>query len=223
VNAVRAVIGLRSHSGWAAAVTVGGPARSPIVFDRRRLETADPKAPGSKQPFHAAESLPWPKADALIDRCVASSRGLARKALDALIDDLERQGRAAGGIAILLASGRPLPDRQRILSSHALIHAAEGELFRDVLRRAAVERGLTVSEIVERDVDGRVEGALGISTAQWRSVLAAMGKSVGSPWRQDEKLAATAAWIALAGSGGDRRRPVGSTSGARKPNRGSPD
>ena len=218
-----AVIGLRSHSGWAAAVTVGGPALSPVVFDRRRLETADPKIPGSKQPFHAAEGLPLPKADALIDRCMTSSRELARKALDAIVDDLAPEGHVVGGVAILLASGRPLPDRERILSSHALIHAAEGELFRDVLRRAAEGRGLAVSGIVERDVGGLLEEALGLSTAQWRGALAAMGKSVGSPWRQDEKLAATAAWIALAGNEGSRGRPVRSISGGRRPSRGSPD
>ena len=215
-----AIIGLRSHSGWAAAVTVGGTARSPVVLDRRRLETADPKISGSKQPFHAAESLPSTKADALIDRCVASSRGLARKALDAIVEDLARQGKVVGGIVILLASGRPLPDRPRILASHALIHAAEGELFRDVLRRAAEERGLTVSGIVERDVAGLAEEALGMSTPAWRNVLAAMGKSVGSPWRQDEKLAATAACIVLAGRG---RAGDPAISARRKPNRGSPD
>jgi len=194
-----AAIGFRAHSGWAAAVALGGPATSPQILDRRRLATADPGIPGSKQPFHAAEGLPFGKAKALIDRCAGSSRELARRGLVGMIVDLSKRGHAVVRCSILLASGGPLPDLERILASHARIHAAEGELFRSVLFRAAEECELPAAGIAERGIAARATGTLRIARENWLSALADMGKAVGPPWRQDEKLAATAAWIALAG------------------------
>lgn len=40
-------------SGWAVAVVLGGPANTPAVLDRRRVEVSDPAVPRSRQPFHA--------------------------------------------------------------------------------------------------------------------------------------------------------------------------
>jgi hypothetical protein len=192
-----AVVGFRAHSGWAAAVVLAGPASAPVIVDRRRIETADRAIPGSKQPFHAAEGLPFGQAKALIDRCTVSSRNLARAALKSLIDDIRRGGHAVIRCGILLASGRPLPELERVLASHALIHAAEGELFRDVLVRAAGNHRLDITRIAEREVVARAQKTIPISEEKWRMALGAMGKQVGSPWRQDEKLAATVAWLAL--------------------------
>jgi hypothetical protein len=56
-----------------------------------------------------------------------------------------------------------------------------------------------VTGIGERGIAARASESLGISEDRWRRSLEAMGKRVGPPWRQDEKLAATAAWIVLAG------------------------
>ena len=65
----KAAIGLRAHSGWAALVALAGPAATPEVVARRRIEIADPGIRGSKQPFHAAEPLEFPDAKAYIQRC----------------------------------------------------------------------------------------------------------------------------------------------------------
>jgi hypothetical protein len=40
--------------------------------------------------------------------------------------------------------------------------------------------------------------ALALPAAAIQKQLAAWGKTVGAPWRQDEKLAAIAAWVTLA-------------------------
>jgi hypothetical protein len=59
---IRAALGLRAHSGWAARVAMAGTARGPAVVERRRILTADPAIRGSKQPYHAAEGWELAKA-----------------------------------------------------------------------------------------------------------------------------------------------------------------
>lgn len=93
---------------------------------------------------------------------------------------------------LLLASGRPLPALEKVLASHALIHTAEGELFREALRAASRECGLPLAAVRERDLFARGAADLGIP-----ETLAEMGRALGPPWRQDEKFAAIAAWLAL--------------------------
>lgn len=101
----------------------------------------------------------------------------------------------AGGL--LLAAGRALPGLRDVLASHALIHAAEGELFRDVLRRASRGRGLALVEAGERELEERASRSLRRSPAEIRERLAEWGKALGSPWTQDEKRAGLVAWLAL--------------------------
>lgn len=38
---MRAALGLRAHSGWAALVAAGGYGEAPIVMDRRRISLAE--------------------------------------------------------------------------------------------------------------------------------------------------------------------------------------
>jgi hypothetical protein len=65
---IPAALGLRVHSGWAALIVVGGSTRAPEISARRRIEMADPRLPGSQQPYHAAEGLELAKAAALLKR-----------------------------------------------------------------------------------------------------------------------------------------------------------
>ncbi len=83
-----AALGCRTHSGWAALVAIAGAPGRPEVIDRRRIEIADPRIRGSKQPYHAAEPLEFADGKALLDRCEKSSAELARNALREAIDDL---------------------------------------------------------------------------------------------------------------------------------------
>ncbi|HLH00591.1 MAG TPA: hypothetical protein VKX49_30075 [Bryobacteraceae bacterium] len=199
-----AALGCRSHSGWAAVVGLGGSLKNPEVLDRRRVELADAAIRGSKQPYHFAEPMKVPDAEAFLERCTKSTAALAIAALQGAIGDLERRGYAAVVFGITLASGRALPELKAILASHALIHTAEGEFYREQLRSAARRSGLAVSEMRERELYDRASARLGIARAELEHRVAELGKKVGPPWSQDQKCAALAAWLALAGmqSGG---------------------
>jgi hypothetical protein len=188
----QAAVGFRVHSGWAEAVTVGGPAEFPAVLDRRVIVLADAMVKGSKQPFHAAERLPLAEAGALIGRCRESTRALAGRGMDQI-----SQGREIGACGILLASGRPLPELPAILASHALIHTAEGEFFRDAIASVCQERKLAMVRIKERDLFDTCAVQLKRSRAELDQQLSDWGKLLGPPWRQDEKYAALAGWLAL--------------------------
>lgn len=59
-------LGLRAHSGWTAAVAVAGSPIKPIILERRRIETADDRIAGSKQPYHTAKELSDETAETLI-------------------------------------------------------------------------------------------------------------------------------------------------------------
>jgi hypothetical protein len=192
-----AAFGFRAHSGWTAMVAVTGPLTEPVVVRRSRVELAA-GYPGSKQPFHAAEPLELKKATKLIERSTEAAHRLAGRALRAAIDELEKDGHAVVSCGLLLASGRPLPALAQILASHALIHTADGELFRDALADTARECGLEVTAVKEREIMDRGADVLRVPAAELKQRIDGMGRALGPPWRQDEKLATLAAWVSLA-------------------------
>ena len=195
-------LGLRAHSGWAALVALAGPSASPTVVDRRRLELADAAIEGSKQPYHEAEGKKPKEAERLLARCMDSSRALAREGLRAVVDQLAARDHRVVGCGVLLGSGRALPeDVHKILASHALIHAAEGEMYRDVLVRAGEHLSLPVTGVREREILARAGEATGRPGPELQRRVAEMGRALGPPWRQDEKLATLVAWVALAARG----------------------
>ena len=61
---------------------------------------------------------------------------LGKRAIVEMIRRLKERGLNVEGADILFAL-RPLPDLRGALRSHALIHTAEGEFFRDVLSARA--------------------------------------------------------------------------------------
>jgi hypothetical protein len=181
-----AAIGVRAHSGWAALVAVAGAPGSVRVLDRRRIVIADPHGRGANQPYHFAERLELQAAEKHLASCAAASERLALAAFQDVVQDLNNYEIA--GVAILLASGRPLPSLPDILASHALIHTAEGEFFRQAIRQACERLGISVTGIRERE--------LGEASALQKEI-ANLGKIVGPPWTQDQKMAALAAMMVL--------------------------
>jgi hypothetical protein len=194
----RAALGFRGHSGWAAAVVVSGPPGTPAVVDRRRIEIADREDPAGKQPYHAAEGLEFAAAERLVRRCADNSRRLARAAVGDMLAGLRAAGYEVVGCVVLQGSGRALPGLAGILASHALIHTAEGQMFRDTLAEAGRHHNLPVLEVRERDLMARCVTDLGLPADKLARQLVEMGRGLGPPWRQDEKLAALAARLALA-------------------------
>ncbi len=189
-------LGFRSHSGWAAMVAVGGPASAPEVIDRRRIEIADPCIRGSVQPYHAAEGLPLEQAEHFVARCSQATRVLARRALREVMEEMK--GYDLVGACILQSSGRPVPALAAILASHALIHTAEGEFYRDAIREASEHCGVPAMGVKERELLAQSANELRIPAVEVERRIAELGKKIGPPWRQDEKLAALAGWLALA-------------------------
>jgi hypothetical protein len=206
-----AAIGFRAHSGWAAFVVVGKSGGSANLLERGRVELVERATP--RQPYHAAENLPFKQAEKLITDCASQARTLAQTHLAGVLQagNGERTLVAAG---VLSASGRPLPALAAILASHALIHAAEGEMFRAVLCESCAERQIPVIRVKERDLYSTAAAELGISMEKIPAHLSEMGRLIGPPWRQDEKMAALIAWLALA------RASNASKTGARGASRG---
>jgi hypothetical protein len=190
------VLGLRTHSGWAALVAVGGSAPAPAVVDRRRIEMADD--PRARQPYHAAEDLPPVRAAALLARFAHRARERAVAGLGDALGDLRAKGYEVVGALVLTASGRPLPALESVLASHALIHTADGEHFRDALASASGQHRLSVTRIPEKELLARAEAALRRPARELQAVVTAWGKALGPPWTQDQKLSALGAWTLLA-------------------------
>jgi hypothetical protein len=195
-----AALGFRAHSGWAALVAVAGNAPEPAALMRRRVELSR-RTP--RQPFHAAEGQAFAAAEDLVHRAESEAADLAEGAVREAVAELRAGGHAPVAGGLLLAAGRPLPGLREILASHALIHAAEGELFRDVLRRASRRCGLVVVEVGERELEERAARSLRRPAKAIQARLAEWGKALGPPWTQDEKRAALVAWVALSAAAGD--------------------
>lgn len=208
-----AAIGVRVHSGWGAVVAVAGQNGAEEIIERRKVVIIDTKKPGAVQPYHYVEELDLPAAERHLTQCAIDSKRLAREALNHISAELLKRGYALAGTAILLSSARPLPDLDEILSSHALIHTAEGEFFRQAFRHAFESLDVPVTGIRERDLDERAQKAFGKSATQVRKNIDGMGRILGPPWTQDEKIAALAAAIVLAEA---RNHPKARSANARR-------
>jgi len=198
VQPQRSVLGLASHSGWAAAVLVGGSGTLPRLLARERLEITDDTLAGSRQPYHHIESLPLGKAREELARFEGSAGRIAARALRGIVERARAGGTEPAAAGILDASGRSGSTLAAILASHALIHAAEGEHFRAALARGCEELGLRVTRIPRRELEGRAAAALGKSAEQLAATLRALGRGLGPPWGADQKTAALLAWMLLA-------------------------
>jgi len=115
-----------------------------------------------------------------------------------MIAQLGEKGHRVVGVGVLFAAGRPLPELAAILRSHPLLHTAEGEFFREALVSAGEQCSLPVTRIREREIQDRATAALGRDQTELERHIQELGRSLGPPWRQDEKLATLAAWITLA-------------------------
>lgn len=194
----RAALGFRMHSGWGVLVAVSNDGGLEVV-ERRHIVVAETDVSGAKQPYHCAGNLEFRRAEEHIARCSAASGQLASAAVREFLSQLKKREYHVYDSAILTASGRTLPSLDRILASHALIHTAEGEFFRNLIQRACEQAGLQVTRFRERELGECTKKTFGSKANQVRQRIARFGKRLGAPWTQDEKLAALAATLVLAG------------------------
>ena len=140
------------HSGWAAVVAVSVERGEPVVLARQRVQLVDTFTYEFRQPYHTAEKMQLGQAREFLARMRDEARRLAYGAIKELASRTEEQGVKLTRCALLLASGRALPELEKILASHALIHTADGEHFREALLRASARCGLRDLRIKEREL-----------------------------------------------------------------------
>jgi hypothetical protein len=194
----RAALGLRMHSGWGILVTVSGPAGSLELIDRRRIVITDSNTPMPNQPYHHAANLRFADAEKHIATCAAKSGQLALLSIKQLVEEMKQRQFRIVFAGILIGSGRPLPDLQKILAAHPLIHTAEGEFFRNAAESACEELKIPVTKISERDLEASAESTLGKAAPEVLRRIEKMRASVGPPWTKDHKCAALTAALLLA-------------------------
>jgi hypothetical protein len=85
-----------------------------------------------------------------------------------------------------------------ILAAHSRIHAAEGVFYREALVEACVRLRLRVTRASERDLWPLSAKALVSTEDKLRTRLREMGKHLGPPWGEDQKVAALAACVGFA-------------------------
>jgi hypothetical protein len=193
----QAALGFRAHSGWTALVAVSLDGGSPKVLLRERAHLVKTFTFEYRQPYHTAEKKPFAEARTFISSVQAEARDLAFQSVHSIQMDLGKRGYELHHSALLLASGRPLPELDKILASHPLIHTAEGELFREALLHASERCGLAMFSVKESKLLETASHTLHLQPGELTRCLADLGRPLGPPWSQDEKLAALAAWLSL--------------------------
>lgn len=193
----RAALGFRVHSGWTSLVSISLEGNLPVVLSRRRPHLVETFSYTFRQPYHTAAKMPIDDARTFVGKVRDEARELAARAIRAAEADIRQQGHKLSCCALLLASGRPLPELEKILASHAMIHTADGELFREAILHASARCKLKMTAIRERELLARAASALHRRPSIATKRVAELGKTIGPPWSQDEKLAALAAWLAL--------------------------
>jgi hypothetical protein len=189
-------LGMKSHTGWAAVVALAGPVTSAEVVAKRRIDMATTFDEGAV--YHKGQELPVGRAEALIHSSEAKFERIARGALVDLIAELRKTGCEPVAAALVSGNQKPLPPLASILKSHALVHAAEGDLYRRVLLRATEACRIPALAIPECEIESKAAQVLGIEPERLAARLAALGKASGRPWTRDQKQSAMVACIAFA-------------------------
>jgi hypothetical protein len=193
-----AALGLSVHTGWASLVAVAGPLDAPAVVDRRRIELLDgPHADARRFVYHRARQLDLPSARRLVDRESAAIRAATLASLRDALAALSAQQLPCASAGIIANSEAPAGLLQRILQSHARIHAGEGQLYRGAIAAACdALKAKTILVPPSALVEAAAEAA-GLPAAEVEKHLAAQRARLGPPWGQDQKDAMLAAWCAL--------------------------
>ncbi|MGC1520097.1 MAG: hypothetical protein WA803_01045 [Steroidobacteraceae bacterium] len=192
-----ATMGVAAHSGWAAVVALGRTPKGPQVLARSRVDLIEDDCPESKQPYHAVEALGLEEASQRLNRYRRQAEARAHSALHRLLEEVAGRGFRLTSVGILESSGRKGSSLEAILASHAAIHSADGDHFRNALSTAAQGLGLAVSRVPARDLDTRAAACLHQPLNHLGEAVRQLGRQVGSPWGADQKQSALLAWLLL--------------------------
>lgn len=187
-------LGLKTRTGRAVAVGLCGPAAAPQVIKRTELILTDPSIPATFQPYHEVMELPWKESEKKVKPFVRAIERVAAKALAQLVHELRSEGLEIVGVGIAGSADR---DLSKIGNFHIRAHAAEGLLFRHVLESAAQSNKLSHHSFIEKSLQTQAAAELRCTATKLNNYLTALGRSAGPPWRVDQRIAATAAWLTL--------------------------
>jgi len=200
-------LGFRVKSGSAIAVVLKGPAGSPSAIGRHIVELCDPDIKETRQPYHSGFGTAEEDSKTIARRVSIIERATAR-AVATLLDPRGpwgswgplgpggqcRESAASWNAGLVVGS---VIDPASVANPHIRAHANEGRLFRTVLEAALAAHGVATAVFVEKRLAETARDRLHRNAADIKRTIDAFGKVLGSPWRSDEKAAATAAWIAL--------------------------
>jgi hypothetical protein len=188
-----AALGFRVKSGWAVAVLLKGPTRSPQLCDIRRIDLSDPRFPEMRQPYHAA--MGKLETDMRkVNRRVDAVRRTAGKSIATLLASYLQKPYAVRR-AVLVVGSQLNP--ASIANPHIRAHAFEGWLFRSVLEKFLQVHDIHTEVVIERDAYAKAAVVLKRSDENVQRVIQNLGRDTEAPWRAEQKLAALAAWLAL--------------------------
>ena len=193
----QAALGFRAHSGWTALVAISLDEGSPRVLLRQRPHLVKKFTLEFRQPYHSAQKVSPAEGRSFISFVRAEARSLAYQVIRCAQTSLREQDCELTRCALLLSSGRPLPALPQILATHALIHTADGELFREALLHASKRCGVETFTTRESGFVETASEALRLPSDELVRRLATLGSELGPPWAQDEKFAALVAWLSL--------------------------
>jgi hypothetical protein len=193
---VEAALGLRLHTGWAAAVVLVGSAATLRVVDRRRLSLVEKTDHDAVFVYHAASELDAVAAERQVAKAREVAKASALREVGQLVSDLAALNYVVRAVGVPSGGNRPLPALVDILRSHPLLHAAEGEMFRGALAEACAQHGLPVTAVPAKELHQRAAHACGLHVDAMKRRVSELGRAVGPPWAADQKEAALAALIA---------------------------
>jgi len=196
-SAASAAIGFSPHSGWAAMVVLGGTAAEPELLGRSRVLLIDDHDPESKRPYHAVEFLCVEEATGRLHGYMAVATRLAQDAIHAQSEQLKERGIAVKSVGIIESSSRKQISLPSILAAHALIHAADGDHFRNALFVAAEQCRLRVCRIPAKVLEDHAGKCLRLPVKRILETVRNLGAGKGPPWGADQKKAALLAWTLL--------------------------
>jgi hypothetical protein len=195
-------LGLRAQRGGAIAVALSGCGARPERVWSGFVATAAAGDRLAYEPYTVAfetyKASPQPDRVAIaavVDEALRRQEAEASAGLTAI---RERLG-APFVCALLVNRAGWVEDRlgySLAYADHAPV--AEGLAVRDALRRAAGRLGLRVVEEEEKALLAAASDRTGLGQADLDDALRALGQPREGPWRREHRLAALAAWSALA-------------------------
>ena len=164
------------------------------IIERRRI-AYEPQP--TRFIYHRASEIVPAEAEALITRARAEAVEKAREEIERLISAVQGKGQTVAAAGVPGGNVKLPEPLAAILGAHSRIHAAEGAFYRDVLAEACNRIGLSVKRTPERDLWAVASKVSGSSEAKLRQRFVVLGKELGPPWGEDQKLAALAAFAAI--------------------------